>query len=353
MKLIILGWDDYFEQCFVPFSLQGFKPGRIAVEQKELYHVFTETGDLPARITGKMRHEARGRVDFPAVGDWVALSDSNGIEATIQGILPRKSKLSRKIAGKTVDEQILSTNIDTAFIVTGLDGDFNLRRIERYLTVIWESGANPVILLNKVDICANPEDKLADVGSIAYGVPVHLVSARTGRGIADLKTYLHSGTTAVLLGSSGAGKSTLINNLVGYERNLTQVVREDDSRGRHTTTYRELIFLPKGGCIIDSPGLREIQVWDAASGIGETFQDVEVITRECRFNDCQHENEPGCAIRAALEIGRLDRSRFENYLKLRREQAYISRLQNANEMAANKEKWKNIAKKIKEIEKGR
>jgi len=352
MELSSLGWDASLEQCFRPYSRQGFKAGRVAVEQKELYRVFTAEGDLPARVTGKLRHAAKGRADFPAVGDWVVLSYlTAGAEATIQGVLPRKSKISRKIAGKTVDEQILATNIDTAFIVTGLDGDFNLRRIERYLTVIWESGANPVVLLNKVDICANPQEKLIDVASVAFGVPVYLISARSGQGIGELSTYLHTGTTAALLGSSGAGKSSLINNLLGYERNRIQDVREDDSRGRHTTTYRELIVLPKGGCIIDSPGLREIQVWDAESGIGETFEDVEALAKLCRFKDCRHENEPGCAVREALEVGRLNSSRFENYLKLRREQAYISRLQNKNEMTANKEKWKNIAKKMKAIEK--
>jgi ribosome biogenesis GTPase len=184
MDLISLGWDDFFEQCFKPHARQGLKAGRVAVEQKELYRVFTVEGDLPARITGKLRHAAKGRADFPAVGDWVVLSHSPGnAEATIQGVLPRKSKLSRKVAGKIVDEQILATNIDTAFIITGLDGDFNLRRIERYLTVIWESGTNPVILLNKVDICANPQEKLADVETVAFGVPVHLASARTGQGI--------------------------------------------------------------------------------------------------------------------------------------------------------------------------
>jgi ribosome biogenesis GTPase len=354
MELSSLGWDALLEQRFKPYSRQGFKAGRVAVEQKELYHVFTVLGDLPARITGKMRHAAKGRTDFPAVGDWVVLSySSTDAEATIQTILPRKSKLSRKAAGKTVDEQILATNIDTAFIVTGLDGDFNVRRIERYLTVIWESGANPVVLLNKVDICTNPQEKLANVESVAFGVPMHLISARTGQGIEKVRSYLKTGRTAVLLGSSGAGKSTLINNLLGYERNRTQAVRKDDSRGRHTTAYRELIVLPRGGCIIDSPGIREIQVWDAASGIGETFEDVESLARECRFKDCHHENEPGCVVQEALKTGRLDAARYENYLKLRREQAYISRLQNKNEMTANKEKWRKIAKLSNQIKKAK
>ncbi len=352
MDLALLGWDNFLEQCFRPYARQACRAGRIAVEQKELYQVFTAQGDLPARITGKMRHTARGRADFPAVGDWVALSFTPGnAEGTIQGILPRKSKISRKVAGKALDEQILATNVDTAFIVTGLDNDFNLRRIERYLTVVWESGANPAVLLNKVDICPDPPGKLSEVEAITLGVPVHLISARTGQGIAEVQSYLTRGKTAVLLGSSGAGKSTLINRLLGSDVQKTQAVREDDSHGRHTTTYRELITLPGGGCIIDSPGLREIQVWDAGTGIGETFEDVESIAQHCRFKDCRHENEPGCAVRAALDSGSLDARRFENYLKLQRELAYISRLQNKNEMMADKEKWKKIAKKINEIKK--
>ena len=354
MDLTSLGWNIQLEKDFEQYSPTGCTAGRVAVEQKGLYHVFTKYGDLPARITGKLRHAAKGRADFPAVGDWVALGYAPGdVEAAIQAVLPRQSKISRKVAGKTVDEQILATNIDTAFIVTGLDSDFNLRRIERYLTVILDSGADPAVLLNKADLCNSPEEKLAEAESVAYGVPVHLVSARTGQGIETLTSYIHTGKTAVLLGSSGAGKSTLINRLLGYERNRTQEVREDDSHGRHTTTYRELIILPQGGCIIDSPGLREIGVWDADAGISETFEDIESLARRCRFNNCRHKNEPGCAVREAIESSSLNPSRFENFLKLRREQAYVSRLQNRNEMLADKEKWKKIAKKMSQIEKAR
>jgi ribosome biogenesis GTPase len=352
MDLITLGWDVGVERDFQPYAGTGWQAGRVAVEQKGLYRVYTERGDLPARITGRMWHAAKGRADFPAVGDWVVLEQATAVaEPAIQVILPRKSKLSRKVAGKTTDEQILATNIDNALIVVGLDGDFNLRRIERYLTIIRESGANPVILLNKVDICDNPGEKLAQARGVAGGGPVYLISARTGEGMGEPVTYLQTGQTAVLLGSSGAGKSTLINNLLGYERNRTQAVREDDSHGRHTTTYRELIVLPGGGCLIDSPGLREIQVWDGAGSIGETFEEVERLARRCRFADCRHGDEPGCAVKEALESGRLNPARFENYLKLRREQAYIVRLQDRNEMMSDKEKWKNIAKKIKAIKK--
>lgn len=306
-----------------------------------------------------MRYSALGRCDFPAVGDWVVLDDfkvqPNDLDsqvAVIQAVLPRSSKFSRKSAGKTTEEQIIATNIDTVFLVNALNLDFNVRRIERYLTLAWESGATPVIVLSKADISEDLQEKVQEVEASAIGVPVHPVSCITGEGIDELKRYVKPGQTVALLGSSGAGKSTLVNQLMGLEVQKTKEVREADSRGRHTTTSRELFLLPEGGLLIDTPGMRELQLYGTGDGLYDTFEDIYEYVSHCRFSDCLHETEPGCEIQRAISEGQLAEERYESFKKLQREANYISRKANLQEQLEVKKKWKKINRELKEHYRG-
>jgi len=335
MTLTDLGWTPALAEAFEPYKAQGLVPARVAVAYGATFRVLTEDGDELADVPGRMRHEARGRRDLPAVGDWVALrpADVPGGRATIQAILPRTSLFSRKAAGDETAEQVLAANVDTAFLVTGLDHDFNLRRLERYLALTWESGATPVILLNKADLTTTLDQQVAQVREIAPDVPVHAISARENRGLDALTPYLQPGRTVVVLGSSGVGKSTLINRLLGEERLKTGEVRASDHRGRHTTTHRELVVLPGGALLIDTPGMRELHLWSADAGLDEAFEDIAEIARECHFTDCRHENEPRCAVKAAVAGGRLSAGRLENYRKL---QAELRALAERREMLRKK-----------------
>lgn len=348
MNLEVLGWNSFFAKNFNSYLQQGYTVGRVAIEQKNTYLLYTEFGEQRAEVTGKMRHQAGGRADFPAVGDWVVISPINGEErAVIHEILPRKSKFSRKTVGTITDEQIIGTNIDTVFLVSGLDGDFNVRRIERYLILVWESGANPVIILNKADLCDRVEERRVEVEAIAPGVQIIILSAIAQLGLEALNPYLSTGQTVALIGSSGVGKSTITNQLVGEDIQAVQSVRLGDSRGRHTTTHRELIILPSGGLLIDTPGMREIQIWARNEGLQSTFSDIETIAKLCRFRDCQHEKEPGCAVQQAILEGTLDKQRFHNYQKLEQEVAYLSRKQDKKAQLVEKEKWKKIHKALR------
>lgn len=349
MNLEHLGWNEFFSKNFEAFSQNDYIVGRVALEHKNSYRVYTEFGDLLAEISGKMNYLASSREDYPAVGDWVIIQArvAEG-RATIHGILPRKSKFSRKIAGDTTEEQIVATNIDTVFLVNALNNDFNVRRIERYLTMAWESGANPVIVLSKADLCNDIEEKMAQVEAVAFGLPIHPISVAEEIGLEQFDSYLQPGKTVALLGSSGVGKSTIINYLIGKEVLKVQDIREDDDKGRHTTTHRELIVLPSGGCMIDTPGMRELQLWDSSEGINDTFKEIEELASQCFFNDCQHQNEPNCAVKRALEDGTLDRGRYNNYVKLQRELAYLARKEDQKAQLIEKEKWKKIHKEFKQ-----
>jgi len=339
-----LGWNDAFERHFAPYAEQGYRVGRITLEHKRIYRLQSEHGELLGEVTGKLRYEAAGREDYPAVGDWVVISPRvEEKKATIHALLPRKSKFSRKAAGDTVEEQIVAANVDTVFLVNALNNDFNIRRMERYLILAWESGATPVIVLSKADLCGDLDEKLREVESVAIGVPVHVVSAERGEGLEQLAPYLGVGQTIALMGSSGVGKSTLINKLSGAEMQQVSEVREGDDRGRHTTTHRELFLLPSGGLMIDTPGMRELQLWEADEGFRGAFDDIETIAKSCRFNDCQHRREPGCAVQGAIADGTLEKARFDSYLKLQRELAHLARKEDARLQAAEREKWKKVS----------
>ena len=313
MTLTDLGWNGFFAAAFAPWAEQGFVPARV-VAQKGLNQVSTGDAEHYADLSGKLRHELQepGSLGPPAVGDWVVLRPPTGDgRAMIHAILPRRSKFSRKTAGQRTEEQVVAANVDTIFLVSGLDGDFNPRRIERYLTAAWDSGAQPVVVLNKLDCCKDPEACLLETEAVALGVAVHRVSALTGENCEELTSYLVQGRTAGFLGSSGVGKSTLINRLLGREVQRTGEVREGDDRGRHTTTHRELFRAPTGGLLIDTPGLREIQLWEGDQGIESAFPEIEELAERCRFADCQHRGEPGCAVEAAVASGELSAERME------------------------------------------
>ncbi len=318
------GWNSRWEEAFAPISPAGTEPGRVILAHTHIYTLVTARGEKLARVSGRFRHVARERHDFPAVGDWVACRiDEAGGRAHIHALVPRRSRFSRKMAGVTTDEQVVAANIDTIFIVMSCDADFNLRRLERYLVMSRESGAAPVVLLNKADRSPDAVTRQAETELLAPGVPVHLLSAKTGLGFAELERDLRPGATIALLGSSGVGKSTIINRLVGRDVLRTGDVRESDSRGRHTTRHRQLVLLPGGAMVIDTPGMRELQLWETSEGVSGAFADVEGLAAGCRFRDCTHRAEPGCAVRKAVERNSLPASRLESYIKLQGERRLL------------------------------
>jgi ribosome biogenesis GTPase / thiamine phosphate phosphatase len=301
-----LGWSDFFAEAFAPYEQEGLLPGRVAVQERGAVVLFTAAGTFPA--TG-----------YAVAGDWVAFEPLPGEErGLVRAVLPRRTRFARKEAWLRSEEQVVAANADVVFLVSSLDRDFSPRRIERYLTAAWDSGADPVVVLTKVDVASDPVAAVAEAEAVAFGVPVHAVSAVTGTGLDTLAPYLAPGRTAALLGSSGVGKSTLVNRLLGREELETGDLRRD-GRGRHTTTHRELVRLPGGALLLDTPGMRELSLWTDESSLDETFADIAALAAECRFSDCAHDREPGCAVRAALASGALDEARFASYRKLQRE----------------------------------
>jgi ribosome biogenesis GTPase / thiamine phosphate phosphatase len=344
-----LGWDAYFEALWNETGREGCVPARVVSQQRGLWRVTGDFAECWAEPSGKLRKDSQAGGDWPAVGDWVSVELHAGqANAAIQQVLPRRSRFARKVAGKEITEQVIVANIDLALIVAALDGDFNVRRIERYMTQCWESGARPAIVLNKADACDKSGELLAEIEGIAMGVPVFLISATTGDGLDVLEASFGKGQTIVLLGSSGVGKSTLVNRLLGDERQATHAVRQSDSRGRHTTTSRELFVLPSGAMIIDTPGLRELQLWNAEDGLSQTFADIDELTAQCRFTDCQHEKEPGCAVQAAIAGGILDADRLESWRKLQREQEFLLRKINPEIGAAHNKRIKILMRQVRQ-----
>jgi ribosome biogenesis GTPase / thiamine phosphate phosphatase len=341
-QLESLGWNDRLSSLYEPVEDGDSVPGRVSVQHRGAYDVLTERGELRCEIVRRLVHEAASTADLPVVGDWVVVvPDLKEETGTITAVLPRYTKFSRKTAWQATEEQVLAANIDVAFLVASMNEDLNLRRLERYLILAWESGARPVIALTKSDLHPAPNLAVADVETIAGDVPVLAISSVTGDGIEGMTSYLPPGVTAVLLGSSGVGKSTIVNTLLGEELLATQGLR-NDGRGRHTTTRRELIQLPGGGLIIDTPGIREVQLWIADEGIDEAFDDVTSLFAHCRFADCAHDREPGCAVQAALADGTLSAERWESYLNLQGELAHLERKLDKRAASEERKKWKRI-----------
>ena len=354
-----LGWDAGWDAAFEPFAAGGRRPARVVAVHKETAIVRGDVGgDRPASVSGRFRYDALAASDFPAVGDWVALEPaadgaSADDPAVIAAVLPRRAAFvrsaadaSRRTAGNLADEQVIASNVDIAFLVAGLDGDFNLRRLERYLAVAWSSGVTPVIVLNKADIARDLEGRLVAVTAVAPGVPIVVLSALTGDHVADLAPYLVAGCTSVVLGSSGVGKSTLLNTLLGEQRQATNDVRDDDSRGRHTTTHRELFALPGGALLIDTPGIRSLEVAGADEGVDTAFDDITELALGCRFSDCRHQGEPGCAVRRAIDDLTLGEDRLASFRKLERELAFAERREDPRARAAEAKRWRQIHKDV-------
>jgi ribosome biogenesis GTPase len=314
-----IGADDAVFRAFEPYNFLGLELARVAESQRDQYRLLTETGERNGEPSGRLRYRTSDNASLPAVGDWVAARLLNPREALVEAVLPRRSAFSRRAAGTRAEEQVVAANIDLLFVICGLDGDFNLRRIERYLTLAAAGGASPVIVLNKADLCARVSERVEETSAISGKTPVLAVSARTGAGLETLRTYVAGELTVALVGSSGAGKSTLSNWLLGSERLLTGEVRESDSRGRHITTHRELAPLPGGGALIDTPGLREIQLWAERDSVKSVFEEVADLAAQCRFRDCTHAGEPGCAVEAALHAGTLPPDRLASFQKLMQE----------------------------------
>ena len=315
--------------------------GRITLQEKGMYRIRTIMGEQNALVSGKFQFDAQSPSDYPAVGDYVSANCTDPDTAIIHQVLPRRSLFVRKAAGTSKTEQVVAANIDTVFLCMSLNNDFNLRRLERYLAVAWESGANPVVVLTKADLCADLPQKQREVEAIAIGVEILTTTAMELEGHRQIMPYITEGGTVAFVGSSGVGKSTLINRLLGEERLATGGLR-NDNKGRHTTTHRELLFLPGGAMVIDTPGMRELGMWDAASGVEQTFGDIEVLAARCRFRTCSLTSEPGCAVRAALESGHLDAGRWLSYQKLKNENSYAA--DSESYLAAKEKKFKEISK---------
>jgi ribosome biogenesis GTPase len=360
--LTVFGWDDEWARHFADKATADAVPARVTIEFNHIYRLVSDAGELQAQLAGRLRHQALGRHELPAVGDWVAVRPSPQEAAgVIEVILPRRSKFSRKVAGELTEEQVVAANIDTVFLVMGLDGDYNLRRLERYLLMSYESGARPVVLLSKADLVDDSSARVEEVRAVAPGVPVHATVAvrRTlPDGIVEpdvqvVEQYLGVGRTGALLGSSGAGKSTLINALLGKPVLKTRAVRESDSRGRHTTRHRQLIVLPGRGILIDTPGMRELQLWDVTEAAKDTFDDVEQLAASCHFTDCRHKDEPRCAVKAAVANGTLAPERVASYIKLQDELRDLEARKGARAIIDERRRGKVMGRAIKQFYKQR
>jgi ribosome biogenesis GTPase len=348
LDLVDLGWDEHFQIHLNSLKLKDIIPGRVfRISPSGSCDIYTSDGETTARISGRLKNQAKTGAELPAIGDWV-LVKSIDIGKMIFLVLPRKNQLSRKVSGKDVREQLVAANIDIMFLVMGLDNDFNLRRLERYIFMVTAAQANPVIVLNKADLISDAEEKVKKVKElVGDGINVHTISALTENGIDKIRQYLNTGITTVLVGSSGVGKSTIINALLGESKQKTASVRQKDGKGRHITTSRELFIIPGGGVMIDNPGIREIQLWGEPEFIKEVFKDIEVLSMNCKFRDCSHINEPKCAVLNALNSGELSRTRYENYQKMMKELVYLAMKKEMSSEALERSKWKGLLKDSK------
>lgn len=353
-ELEALGWDRGRNAEFASHREAGLMPGRVSLEHNHVYRVLTAEGELLAETAGRIKHQAGGRSELPVVGDWVALRTGGaGARATVAAILPRRSWFSRKAAGRGTEEQVIAANADGVLLVFGLDKPVNARAIERYLTLARRSSAAPVIVLNKCDLAEDVPSAVSEAVSVAGGAPVHAVSTLAAPGVTELEQYVSSGRTLALLGPSGAGKSSIVNRLVGEERLPTGEVREWDRRGRHTSVHRELVLRAAGGLIIDTPGMRELQLWEAGDDLDTTFDDIAALAGGCKFRDCRHDAEPGCAVKAAVAAGSVDAARYEHYLKLSREHEATEKLRDERALREQKRLGKIGSKSLKSMQKER
>lgn len=350
MTLAELGWDDDRIREFEPWAgKDDHQPGRVLIGFNYLYRVAIEDGDVDAVLSGRLKHRAERQGELAAVGDWVVLRKrAQEDRGAIVAVLSRRSRFSRRTAGNVTDEQVVAANIDVIFIVMSLDDDYSIRRLERYLLMARESGAAPVVLLTKPDLCPDLPAYLADVVAAAGEAPVHVLSPKLNQGLEQVSPYVMAGRTAALLGSSGVGKSTIINRLIGSDVRKTREVREADSKGRHTTTHRELVVLPSGGLVIDTPGMRELQLWDASESVRDTFDDIEALAADCHFTDCRHRDEPRCAVKAAVDDGRIPADRLDSYLTLQDELAFLARQQDERAQIEEKRRAKIMGKALKQ-----
>lgn len=340
MDLNKLGWDEFFQEQFNKFIDQGVTAARVVTQYGNYYLLYHQGEYINAELAGKFRYHAKVKKDYPAVGDWVVVKVNNNEKAVIQAVLERKSYLARKlpisggrkikndlIVGGSTEEQIIAANIDLVFIVSALDGNFNLQRIERYLTITYHSGATPVIILNKADLCTKVAEYVTVVKKIAPKVSIHPISVILNQGMDIFEQYLSANKTVTFVGSSGVGKSSIINYLLAREKQKTSSVSDLSGKGKHTTTHRELIFHPAGWMMIDTPGMRELQLWSDKEGLEESFQDIKELELKCRFSDCQHDTEPGCQVKQALQAGALSRERYDSYQKQLKELQMLDKKQ--------------------------
>lgn len=354
IDLALYGWDAGWAEAFRPFSVHGLLPARVAIEYNHLLRLYTAKGDVRGQHSGKLLHEAAGRHAMAAVGDWVAIRANPGERsATIEAVLPRRTHFSRKAAGELTEQQVVAANIDVVYIVMGLDRDYNPRRLERYLVMAKESGATPQVLLSKADLSDQVEAQLEECRAAAPGVDVYAVSVRDGRGVERVRAAVAAGQTGTLLGSSGAGKSTLINQLLGHDMLATAEVRAHDSRGRHTTRHRQLVPMPGGGLLIDTPGMRELQLWTEPDAPQASFEDIEALAAGCHFTNCQHRSEPRCAVREALAAGTLDAVRVESFHKLQEEAQALGAKQDVRARLQERSHAKTIAKSLRQMNRAR
>jgi ribosome biogenesis GTPase / thiamine phosphate phosphatase len=352
-RLRALGWSEADAGSFAPFAEAGLLPARIVAGHARHLRAITATGESLAEPAASLRRAASGPAELPTVGDWVALRPRPEHDRDlIEAVLPRRTAFLRRAPGVRTVAQVLAANVDTVFLVMGLDRDFNPRRIERALVLAWESGAEPVVLLNKADVASDPVARRLEIERVVGGVPVRVIAAKHGEGLEALAPWLLRGRTVALLGSSGVGKSTLVNRLLGREKQRTHAVRESDQRGRHTTTERELVELPGGALLVDTPGLRELQLWSDGSGLEAAFEDVGALAATCRFSDCGHGNEPGCAVRTAVAEGRLAPERLASYLKLQAELRALEVREDPLKRRAERGRWKAIYKSLRQPKRG-